>query len=319
IIGQGYLISFNLYPIFLATFIFLNVFLIVKPNDDKAIKLIMITYALSALFTLFSVYFMYYINITATMLSWHSIYAEKNTIAILNVFVILILISFKSKYKIISILKFLLIIFLVVFLIILKSRTATVGGLFAVICHFIYINKGSMKKIAIFLTITALSLIILLNDTLYKLLVVKLFLNDKVQSGSIDLSMVTSSRSDYVSVFVTSIQENFWLGSGYIRLESGFLYSLISFGILGAIPYITIAMLPFFTATKNIRNMENDLLKSLLLYSSAVAIVNFFLEQRAPFGPGTKFSFLWIVFGIYAKNYVSYSKKTKFNQKNSKE
>jgi hypothetical protein len=311
--GEGYLINFNLYPMALAIFIFLNVFLIIKPNDEKSIKLILLTYIISALITLLNVFFLYYLNVTSTMLSWHSIYTEKNTIAVINLFVLISLYLFKSDKILLRVGKFILILFLIYFLIILKSRTAIVGGLFAVVCHFIFIRNSIKNKFLIFSIITVFSMIIFLNDSVYDLLIVKLFLNDKIQNGSIDLSMVTSSRFDYLSIFASSIQDNFLIGSGYVRLESGFLYSLISFGFIGAIPYIALAVLPFLSSIQR-RKFTNNQVSSLLLYSSAVAIINFLLEQRAPFGPGTKFSFLWIMYGIYAKHYSDVLIKNKREQ-----
>lgn len=301
--GKGYLISFNLYSISLAIFIFINGYLTFANLGEDELRLILKTYIISALLTLVDVYYLYYMNITSSMLSWNYAYQEKNTIAVINLFTLIILLVIQVKKVWKRIFKYSLILFLVYFLVILKCRTAIVGGFFALFCWFVCVKGSKKKKLFIFFLGTVSLFLILSIDRLYDLFIINLFLNGKIDGGSIDLSSATSSRSDTIPFLLSSLQEHFFFGNGYSghgRIESGLIYSLIVFGVIGSIPYITLALLPFFSAIKKQVN-KNSLVNSLFLYYAAISTVNFLLEQDAPFGPGAKFSFFWLIFGIYVR------------------
>ena len=125
---------------------------------------------------------------------------------------------------------------------------------------------------------------------------------------STDINDISSGRSDEWVAFFDD-WTNPVLGVGRCKRESIILTALLEFGIIGGIPILLLAFYPVTFLLKNYRRYKSNI-HFLIFTALAISyVLNGIFEQLAPFGPGVKCYFLWIMLGVLAsKNKVLMTK-----------
>lgn len=263
-----------------------------KQFTDESLKMICLSYVLSAIIVAISIYIEYFAT-GFDIASKQYAYASKNSISqiIFTSIVILMFVNFE-RFKIFNIIKILPIIFEFVLLMLLKSRATIIG--FAICLLYIIFGKQFNKKLkyllAIFVIVGTLALFI--NENLLNMVVNNIILSGRDSS---DIDAISSGRVSILSEFPTLIQGNWFTGIGAIYFECFPLSCVLQFGIVTGIVIIGISYTPIIDAMKF--NKTN-------LYSSIFVIVcigygiNSIFEGLAPIGPGVKCYFMWLLYGI---------------------
>jgi hypothetical protein len=91
------------------------------------------------------------------------------------------------------------------------------------------------------------------------------------------------------------------IGDGKTERESLILTALIQFGLLGGVPIILYSLWPLRKSMQLIKLYKSKHVFCLFCISVAYSVDSIF-EQLAPFGPGVRCFFLWLLFGILMTN-----------------
>ena len=135
--------------------------------SDKDLKIVSMSYVISATIVAFSIYVEYF-SVGFDITSRQYAYASKNSISqiIFTAIVILMFIHF-DKFRIFNLLKIVVILSEVILLIFLKSRATIVG--FAICLLYIILGKQFNRKIKYLLTVVVVigTLALLMNENLF--------------------------------------------------------------------------------------------------------------------------------------------------------
>lgn len=285
------------YVIFLAMFILLVGLLIGRNLKREDIGKIYTSIILSGIIVGIDVFRKYIYG--SSLSSRVYVYDSKNSVSqILLTALILILFLKLGKGKFyIKIFYWLSTIILTITLIGLKSRATLIS--FPIIVVWILIKGKLNKRVRniLFITLTLISVFLVFNPKILNILT-----NDVLLAGreATNLNDISSGRLDEWISFVDDFQDAVFFGHGRMKRESLFLTSLLEFGIIGGSIIILIASWPIYWMEKYLKRFD----KNYLLFSS-IAIIYLFnglFEQLAPFGPGVKCFFIWLMMGILISN-----------------
>lgn len=306
--GKNYLSTQLFYPIHLSVFIFIISYLTGQFINKKAFYTIINSFVLSVLIMAIYIFFTAYFG-KNFFSSRRYLYIGKNSFSqnILFSAILVYLYGFfgskKLKIPVISLLIFLLFI--------LKCRSSIIS-LPLVIFYFIFfdIKKFSTKLIAISLFIL-FTISIFVVPSFYSFFVENIIFNNNIENG---LDTITSGRISHLYRFVILFKTNPIIGNGKVRIESFPLSVLAGFGIAGGLFLFIYTLSPLFISIKAFINKDKSKLLIVLFLFTVVSLANCFFEEQAPYGPGVKCFFLWIIYGIYlGKN----TKKTILYEENS--
>ena len=183
-------------------------------------------------------------------------------------------------------------IFLTVVLVMLKSR-ATLLGYVIFAFYYLYFEelKTKIKLLFCFLSIIFFVYIYGGIDIIF------FFIDNFVMAGRDinDLDSLSSNRISIIKTFPYLIDGHEILGIGDIYFECFYLSAYLQHGIFGFILILT-ALLPIYFSYKNFE--RNNSLSELLLLITITYAINGVFEGVAPFGPGSKCYFLWMILGV---------------------
>lgn len=185
-----------------------------------------------------------------------------------------------------------------VFLVLLKSRSAIFGLVAALFIWWIYaISSGRTRWQVAGYTFLEFVLIMII-PTLRNFIVGEILLNNRASMG---LNEISSGRTEQYAQIPESIPHTFLFGNGSTYIESFPLASFASFGIIATLILFVFACTPLFISyTKQASagcRKNTLLLRGLALGFLMIAL----FEERAPFGPGTSYFFLWFSAGFLAE------------------
>ena len=217
----------------------------------------------------------------------------------------------KTKYVFIAFFAFLIIL--------IKSRTAMVCCLLAIVAK-VFIGLKNLKSKIIYIILLAIVYYLLMYKTnFYDIAIKKIFLKNKDLNEE-NLNTITSGRTDGFKWLYENFKNIWFLGAGTPGdiLENFYYYTLGVFGILGSIFAFSFVLSPLYFIIKDRKEKNDDNLRLNLFIITIVMLVGGLGEALCPFGPGVKCYLLWLIFGYYighrnTKSEVTYNKAVNNN------
>lgn len=215
--------------------------------------------------------------------------------------------------------KYIFIAFLAFLIILIKSRTAMVCCLIAIIAK-LFIGTKTLKSKLFYIAILLIVYFLLMYKTdFYNIVIKKIFLKNKELSEE-NLNEITSTRTERFQWFYQNFN-SFWLmgiGAPYEVLENFYLYTLAVFGVCGSVFIFAYVLTPFYYIWKDRKEKNDGDLRLNLFIITVVMLVGGLGEALCPFGPGVKCYLLWLIFGYYighrnTKSEVTYNKAVNNN------
>jgi hypothetical protein len=308
VITQNDYISATLtYPFIISVFMIYISYCASKSIDNN---MIIYSYVISTFIVMAIVYFKYYRGI----FSWsqtYSVYIYRGQLSqTLFTSIAALYILLKPKSRKFLVLKWIAIMCMIIFLLMLRNRSSLVE---IILMIFMIVFMGRSSKRLKYLTIVIViigAISILINDTLYKVIIESAFLFNR---GQYDLNSISSGRIDILMSFPALFRGHELFGMGNIYFENFILGSILQYGVLGGSPLIIFSLYPIIWAKKNL-SMTKDINLFFIVIACAYWSVGLF-EGVAPLGPGLKCYFLWFIFGLL----LGQSKQKKINYLRNKQ
>lgn len=202
------------------------------------------------------------------------------------------------KSKALNFVRILASIFFVADIFLLRARTEMLCVAFLGIV--LLLNKKQLRKSARVIGIAAILAIGFYFIT--HRAVFDSFLNNIVYAGrdAKDIDSLSSGRISFVSAALKEFINHPFAGVGYrFTCDCFYASALANYGIL-SIPIIIISLYPLIWSIKHIK-VFGEVSLCFFLIAGALFIVSI-LEELAPFGPGTRCYFLWLMWGILVRN-----------------
>ena len=302
ITNNSYFSSSVLQCLIISVFIYCLGTLVGGDFNEQDLKIICVSYAVSAALVSISIYVEYFM-VGFDITSRQYAYASKNSISqiVFTTVVIFMLVRFE-KVRIFNWIKNVLIIFEVVLLMMLKSRATIIG--FLVCLLYIILGKQFNRKLRNLLVVIAIIIILalLFNENLFNMIVNNMMFAGRDASS---LDSLTSGRISILSDFTMLIEGHWFTGVGALYYECFPLSCVLQFGVVTGIFIIGISYLPII---KGIRFDRSDIYFSILAIVCIGYGINSFFEGLAPIGPGVKCYFMWLMYGmLYARKIQSNS------------
>lgn len=289
---NNYLNSSLVYPYCLCIFIFFIGYLYSEKIEYRNIKFIIYGYIISSLIISIDIYIKYF----STGYNWISrsyIYGSKNSISqILLTGLVLLFIFYHPNKLIKKIIKLISCIFIMMIILMLKSRASIIGMIIMIVICIFYNKDIKVRKISLLICSLVL-LIIIANKDIYNIIIDGILLGGRDASNLNDIS---SGRWDMIIEFPKMIANSWLIGKGNQYIESFILSAFLQHGILFGIIIIATSVYPVVWAIKWL--YRNNRVNISFIIISISYCVNGLFEELAPFGPGVKCYLLWLLFGI---------------------
>ncbi len=267
-------------------------------GDEKMLKLISVTLIAATLPVTLEICTQFLIG--SDIMSATYAYMEKNSAAhlIMNTaFISIMLLRPKKaafKWVHIGIIAFLLIVMLV-----LRSRATFVSTLF-IVAYFVL--KSGNKKIKIYFFIATIIIVgvLIANSDLSEILIKGILLGGRESNDMNDLS---SNRFILMLIALPNIPKHPWIGVGDYYIDCMPFAMQLQYGIIGVIIVFSF-LFYLFKCLRRQRHLSTMHTTAYLMFMALM--VNSIFEARAPFGPGAKVIIMWAFFGfVLAHQYAS--------------
>lgn len=290
--GKDYMASSLFVPINMSAFILTIGFLFGALVDEQIIKKIAIAYIASSIIVGGVLYVTVFRGIDWSGSSTY-VYASKNSAAqFLLVGLILVATLFYVRHRIAS--GFLIIAYAVL-IFMMKSR-ATIAALAIYLIYFIFFIVESKRERNFYLFLVVIfGLVVVFNPDANHLIIQEIIFNNR----GTDMTTLSSGRDLHWKTFRQEFGKYLFWGTGGTYLESMPLAVLMSYGVIGGVPILLFALKPLIYAIKNMWDKRYRIYSLLVVSISLTMLVNSIFEEQAPFGPGVKCYFLWLLFGMY--------------------
>ena len=231
-------------------------------------------------------------------------FASKNSMGsiLLSSVVIGVLFIANNKTKITNISLIALSTFILVVMIMMKSR-ATLAGFFFVILYLVTKFKNNKIRILFSVLTVCCILLVLIDSTIYNIVVNNLlFANRGTELDSLeDLNSISSNRVERFPVLYKAFEDSMFFGIGNKYFDCFPFIIMVQYGIVGAIIVFTFIY-------KIFRFIQFKLNRTNLLYLITfflfwIFMINCLFEAQPPFGPGVKCFLLWMMFGFSLAQY----------------
>lgn len=284
------------YPIAISLFILFVGITIGREIRVQDLSHIFDAYIWSGLIVCISVFFTYiYGN---SLEGPQYLYASKNSVSqiLLTVWILILMTKFSSRDVLRKLIYATALAFVSLTLIGLKSRATII--VIPVICIIALFNSNVNKKTrwAIIILVGIVALVLMQDGVFDKFVKNVLFAGR--EAG--DIEALSSGRTNEWKTFWSDISGYEIFGQGRRKRESIILTSFLEFGFLGGSLIMFFALAPLkwgITYGKRNGNVQLIFILIAIAYS-----INGIFEQLAPFGPGVKCYFLWLLFGILVIN-----------------
>ena len=292
--GNSYLKSSLIYPFFLSMVMLFLASNIGEKITQQDFSIISSAYIWSTLIVALNIFFEYLIGVDISGEKYA--YASKNSISqiILTACILIFAFKVKKENKIITFLYILSSIALFFILLLLKSRATIIAIPLLIIFIFIKLGKSvKTLRLIIIISVIVVALIFVFNPQIWDI-----FVNDIILAGrgAGDLNDISSGRFNEWEVFGQELAESWLFGQGKAKRESIILTALLEFGVIIGSLLLIIGISPLIVACRN-GGLKSKL--GLIVFCIALSYCfNGIFEQLAPFGPGVKCYFLWIMLGI---------------------
>lgn len=240
--------------------------------------------------------FLFYLRYSDLSTSVYDYDYGKNEIAVLLLFSLVIgCILYEPENILKKLFKYASIIFILVDMIYLRCRSSFLGVAFLFGTLSIYSNKMIQKlRIAVILGLLTVTVYFLANPDSFDT-----FLNQIVYAGrdGSSFSEVSSGRDADIKLGFELFSKAPFCGVGHAgtTIDCFYASAVANYGLL-AWPLITMALLPVVWSCFNLKNgKKEDLCFFIMAFSMFFVSL---CEEQAPFGPGVRCYFLWLMWGI---------------------
>ena len=290
--GQSYFSSALFTPINMSAFILLIGIMMGKLADDETLKRISIVYIATSFIVGLVLLGSVFRELTGLEVVCMFTDLKNSAAPFLLIGLILVAIIFYRDHKVIP---FALIVFYTVLICMMKSR-ATLISLVIFLLYFIFgvVESKKERNFYIILLMTCV-LLIIFQPNVNHLIVDEILLNNR----SSDLATLSSGRDYHWYIFKTEFYDYLFMGTGGTYLESMPLAVLMSYGLIGGITVLLFEIKPLCYAIKEKKYKKYQLYTVLVISISLTMLINSIFEEQAPFGPGVKCYFLWLICGLY--------------------
>lgn len=212
---------------------------------------------------------------------------------------ILVLFLYTPKSKIATCLKCLTLVLFIYIIFIMKSRSTILALLVPVIVVAFY-GKNKKYKKSIYWFLFALILLCVCFPDYPVLILNKIILNNQIDA---DLNTISSGRIWMIQNFSMIFDDYIFIGGSSVFVENFYLKTLLEVGLIGATP-VFIFLLWFYFVLKKYFDFSNPIDISCLILLLSYYMDGLF-ESLAPFGPGAKCFFLWLIIGFFINKRMS--------------
>lgn len=281
-------------PILLSVFVLINGVNAGGFINDKDLDNIFTVYIITSLAVCLSVYFSYLRG--NSLASRFYLYDSKNSVTqiIWTGMILILFTKFKRKTEPIFKVGYAAAFAIMMYsLIMLKSRAVLICIPVVFILVLLHGKVNKTARIAIIIVLLA-AVVLLSNEQTYNI-----FVKDVVYAGrdATDIDDLSSHRSEEWEEFGrVFFQTRFLIGSGRYKMESIILTALLEYGIFVGSAILSLAIAPIVWVLRHMKKTDPN---RLILLSVAISYaINGIFEQLAPFGPGAKCYFLWLLLGL---------------------
>lgn len=226
------------------------------------------------------------------------IYASKNSAGVIlfTGFVLTMVYGFKKRKSLNNV--FCIFLMSIFFLTILLLKTRAMIVCFPLILIiFTYFSPFGKKAKSIIIFISIVAAILLLNKQVYDIVINQIIFNNRNHT----LKDVSSERFSDWAMLGKNMNGNWVIGDGRTEQESLILTALLQYGVFMGGYIILYALWPLVYSLQKIKKTKNKHIFCLLCIA-AVYFVDAIFEQLAPFGPGVRCFFLWMLLGVMLSN-----------------
>lgn len=220
-------------------------------------------------------------------------YSSKNSVSqIIFTALILLIIRYTPQNAVGWLTKIGAIVFEMYVILLLRSRATLVSLLLCILV--MVLARDTNRKMKAIICIVTLGVIVMLvvNEEFNNFIFNKVILANRSVANLNDL---TSGRVSIISRFPQLIKGHWLTGIGPMYYECFPLSAILQFGIAGGILCIIISLQPLYKSF--IFRHTSD--EWYLLFLIAIGYsVNGLFEGLAPFGPGVKCYYMWLLFGL---------------------
>lgn len=309
--------KFNyLYTMLVATFILLLGILLGINLYKEDFNKILYAYVICVIIFSVYIYFVIFKGVAFNDAQTVKLEGGKNSssIIILSGIVLLLYNDFILKRT-----KYLFVAFMAFLIILIKSRTAMVCCLVALIAKIFIGTKSLKSKIIYIVLLLTVYLLLMYKTDFYDIAIKKIFLKDKELKEE-NLNEITSTRTERFKWLNNNFNSIWLLGVGIPPevLENFYYYTVAIFGVFGSVFAFAYALSPLYFVWKDRKEKKDGDLRLNLFIITVVMLVGGIGEALCPFGPGVKCYLLWLMFGYYighrnTKSEVTYNKAVNNN------
>ena len=209
-----------------------------------------------------------------------------------------------TKNKALCILSYILFAVLLTILIYIRCRTALLALIFTALIVIFKVN--SLTKLSIYFII-GLAAVILYSDSIIDT-IHDAFIGDRTVTNMDELSSNRMERNEQGLLYISN---NIFIGemkgvSGIAWIHNYIINRLVKYGIW-AFPLILIYVFVAIKSLKQIIQFKKFSFYDIGYFLMIIPFICSILEPDAPFGPGTVYSFSYIMFGYSLKNSLNKS------------
>lgn len=281
-------------PVTIATIVFtLANILGFELDKEDVTKFCTVYYYICAIMAI--LLFIFYLRGTDLVTSVYGYQYGKNEIAVLLLCAMIISCTiYKPSTRLLSIVRIVAIVFFVMDIILLRTRSVLFGiGLLAIIIVF---NKKEIRK-----SFRAFILLVIIGVIIYFVrnpLSFDAFIKNIVFAGrnANSLNDISSGRGDQIKLAFSAFADNLVFGVGVrFTCDCFYISALANYGLL-CWPIVIMALMPVIWSVKHYDNSDG---LSICFFIMTISIFEIsLLEELAPFGPGTRCYILWLIWGI---------------------
>lgn len=283
-------------PILMCVFIAVVGAMLGESLDEQVIQNICTVYIISGLIVCLEVYIRYIYGQSLNGVFY--LYASKNSVSqiLLTVWILILVLKIGKVGRLKTAAYVAMFAFLTYCLFALKSRASIIGMPIVLICVLLSGKRNKFAKIFVVLFLGTFA-VLMLQDGFYDTIV-----NDILFAGrdQTNLEAITSGRASEWESFWQDLNGNIFFGNGRMKRESIILTALLEFGFLGGSIIFAMVLYPIYWGLRHLS--KRNAVQLAFLAVSIVYALNGVFEQQAPFGPGVKCYFLWMMLGILASS-----------------
>ena len=264
-------------------------------GGQKVLRMVVVSILISSFFLAFFLYAEYLqgSNVLSRVFAYNYGKNQASMIIFCSLLIGLLNLPFKKRW--LSLLKYVLLVFLFYVVVLIRSRSTFVG-VFYVIYYFVFkIHNKKLTYFTLIVTTVAVFLVIT-NPTLHHIIIDGILFAGR---DAEDLNELSSGRVYKLSDTWDIFTQNMWFGNGNMYMDCMPVVVLAQYGIFGASVFFSFLMFLGFKVFSF--DKRNDMyLTAYLLF--AILILNSLFEAQPPFGPGIKCFMLWLMLGFSFAN-----------------